>query len=63
MAIQSQGLLIFSVKDVEPSHPTNNTAAIVIIVVSFRVQVAEEVGLVRSNVFVLEKPWFRISEF
>ena len=30
MAIQSQGLLIFSVKDVEPSHPTNSTARIVI---------------------------------
>ena len=28
MAIQSQGLLIFSVKDSEPPHPTSNTAAI-----------------------------------
>jgi len=27
------------------------------------VQVVEGVGLVRTNVFVLEKPWFRVSEF
>ena len=27
------------------------------------VQLVEGVGLVRTNVFVLEKPWFRVSEF
>ena len=30
MAIQVQGLLIVSVKDVEPPHPTSTKAAIVI---------------------------------
>ena len=28
MAIQTQGLLIISVKDVEPSHPTKSTYVI-----------------------------------